>query len=79
MEMGAQFMYISRLPILLNQVQASVALPFFIPVGSLKSYDLTHSVWSESGSEQCRPSGRPMESVPISFRLPAADAGQLPM
>lgn len=34
--MGAQFMYISRLPILLNQVQASVAEPVGRDVGMVK-------------------------------------------
>lgn len=34
---GAQFMYISRLPIRLNQVQASVYLPVSMPSGMAKS------------------------------------------
>lgn len=37
---GAQFMYISRFPILLNQVQASVADPVGSVVGILKEYVL---------------------------------------
>jgi hypothetical protein len=35
-ETGAQFMYISRLPILLNQVQANVAVPVGRVVGTVK-------------------------------------------
>jgi hypothetical protein len=35
---GAQFMYISRLPILLNQVQAKVAVPVGRDVGTVKEY-----------------------------------------
>lgn len=35
---GAQFMYISRFPTLLNQVQASVALPDGRSVGMVKLY-----------------------------------------
>lgn len=34
---GAQFMYISRLPTLLNQVQASVALPAGTESGMVKA------------------------------------------
>jgi len=35
---GAQFMYISRFPILLNQVQARVAFPVGMSVGTVKLY-----------------------------------------
>jgi hypothetical protein len=35
---GAQFMYISRLPTLLNQVQAKVAVPVGRVVGTTKVY-----------------------------------------
>jgi hypothetical protein len=38
MLIGAQFMYISRFPILLNQVQASVAEPVGREVGTVKLY-----------------------------------------
>jgi len=37
-ETGAQFMYISRLPTLLNHVQASVAVPVGSVVGMVKLY-----------------------------------------
>ena len=34
---GAQFMYISRLPVLLNQVHAKMASPAFVSAGTVKS------------------------------------------
>lgn len=45
---GAQFMYISRLPILLNHVQAMVALPAGTESGMVKLYLLGSTAEAES-------------------------------
>ena len=46
---GAQFMYISRLPILLNQVHARVYWPFAMPSGMEKSNVLAPEPFGLSG------------------------------
>lgn len=70
-------MYISRLPILLNQVQAIVALPFLRPFGIWNPNVLTHSPVLPGA--QCGPSGRPSPSAPCVGTLPTALVGQPPM
>lgn len=71
---GAQFMYISRLPILLNQVNAKVAFSLFrMPLGMGTSNCLTHSV--PLSLPHCGPFSLPSLSFSIVSRFPAALAG----
>jgi hypothetical protein len=65
---GAQFMYISRLPILLNQVQANMYLPLLISLDTGMSNLRTHSSPLPPG-----------HWISVLGRLPWAEAGQPPM
>src|SRR4051812_22541108 len=64
----AQFMYISRLPMLLNHDQARMALPALTSCGTVKVKPwLTHSPEP------------PVQAVAIGSRFPLASVGQPPI
>ena len=69
METRAQFMYISRLPMLLNQVHARIALPLLASGGIVKERPwLTQLV----------PEPSPVQGIAIGFKLRGALVGHPP-